>query len=154
MTLINSKNTAIFALLLAMFVSAFVVAEDEEAQEQGDETVEGEEQAASPAIYIPLKPEFVVNYGGKGRLKYLKTGVTIRLANSDAANSVRHHLPFIRNNLVMIFAAQTDETLESQDGREAMRDTALANIRSLLEAEDGLDPEQVVDVLFNRLTWH
>jgi flagellar FliL protein len=101
-----------------------------------------------------LDPEFVVNYGGPGRLKYMKTQVTIRLADSTAAEAVRHHLPFIRNNLVMLFASQTDDTLEAQDGRESMRAAALAEVRDLLLREDDIGPEGVVDVLFNKLTWH
>ena len=155
---INYKGLAALRFLL-LFVClstvplSTVLAEDEQAEAEEGEPVDGAAGAAAP-IYIPLKPQFVVNYGGAGRLKYLKTGVTIRLNNSDAASSVRHHLPFIRNNLVMLFAAQTDETLESQEGREAMRVAALTEVRELLEREDGIDPEQVVDVLFNSLTWH
>ena len=56
------------------------------AEEEGDddgETEEGE-AAPAPAIYIPLKPQFVVNYGGAGKLRFLKAGVTLRLANSGS----------------------------------------------------------------------
>lgn len=140
-----SLRYLICCLIVAM--SQFALAEDEE-------TAEGDVAAPPPAIYIPLKPQFVVNYGGAGKLKYLKTQVTLRLGDSDAANAVRHHLPFIRNNLVMLFAAQTDETLESQDGREQMRAAAIAEVRDLLLREDNIPPEGVVDVLFNSLTWH
>lgn len=134
-------------IVIAAFVSLAAGAEDDAGEE-------AESDAAPSAIYIPLKPEFVVNFGGAGKLKYLKTNVTLRLNSSDAANSVRHHMPFIRNNLVMLFTAQTNETLESQDGREAMRLTALSEVRELLVREDELEPDMVVDVLFNSLTWH
>lgn len=138
---------SLLCLFLLLFVS-LVWAEDEE--------VEGEDAAPSaPApIYIPLKPQFVVNYGGAGKLRYLKTGVTVRLSSSDAAAAIRHHMPFVRNNLVMLFAKQTDETLESQDGREALREQALKEVRELLVKEDGIDPQNVVEVLFVSLTWH
>lgn len=135
----------IFVLLLLS--SNFIWAEEDEEKKEAKE-------AAPAPIYIPLKPQFVVNYGGEGKLRYLKTGVTIRLASADAAHSVRHHMPYIRNNLVLLFAAQTDESLESQEGREAMRSAALAEVRNLLIKEEGLTEEDVVDVLFNSLTWH
>lgn len=139
-------------LIFGMCLSMLVFAEDEaEAPKEGEE---GAEAAPPAAIYIPMKPEFVVNYGGVGKNKYLKAGVTMRLANSKAANSVRHHMPALRNCMVFVFAGQTDETLESQDGRESMRNAALEEIRNILEAEDGLAREDVVDVLFNALTWH
>jgi len=141
--------TRFLFLTATLLIALPSFAEDEEEKEG-----EGEEAVVAPAIYIPLQPQFVVNYGGPGRLKYLKTLVTLRLSDSDAANSVRHHLPFIRNNLVMLFAAQTDESLESQDGREAMRTAALSEVRDLLQREEGIAPEGVVDVLFNSLTWH
>jgi len=111
-------------------------------------------EATGAAIYIPLRPEFVVNYGdGHGKNKFLRAEITVRLANSAAADSVRHHLPYIRNQLVFLFSSQTDETLQSQDGREAMREQALQEVRDVLNSEDGLDPKSVVDVLFNALTW-
>jgi flagellar FliL protein len=143
----------ILALLLGFtLIANHSFAEEDAAEEESVE--EGGEAPPPPAIYIPLKPQFVVNYGGPGKNRFLKAGVTLRLGNSSAANSVRHHMPYIRNQLVFIFAAQTDESLESQDGREAMRQTALGEIRQLLEMEDGLAPDDIVDVLFNSLTWH
>lgn len=143
----------VWLLPLLCMLALTARAEEDAVEEAAEEGAEGE-VAPPSAIYIPLKPQFVVNYGGPGKLKYLKTGVTVRLASANAASAVRHHLPFIRNNLVMLFAAQTDETLQSQDGREAMRTAALAEVRELLEREDGLPTEEVVDVLFNSLTWH
>ena len=106
------------------------------------------------AIYLPLRPQFVVNYGGGKRLKYLKAEVSVRLNTSEAANSVRHHLPYIRNNMVLLFARQTDQTLTSQEGKEVMRIEALEDLRVLLKREDDVPGEDIVDVLFNSLTWH
>lgn len=144
-----------FIIFVLMCASVGVFAEEDgEVDVEGEVAEEGAGPVATPAIYIPLKPEFVVNFGGAGKLKYLKTNVTLRLADSSAASAVRHHMPFIRNNLVMLFTAQTQETLQSQDGRERMREAAIAEVRVLLEREDGLPPESVVDVLFNSLTWH
>lgn len=100
-----------------------------------------------PAIYLPLKPAFVVNYGGAGPLRYLKTEMSVRLASADVANAVRHHLPYIRNNLVMLFARQTEETMNSQEGRELMRQEALVEIQKVVMEEEG--KEGVLDVYFN-----
>lgn len=112
------------------------------------EGAEGEDATAfKKSIYIPIKPALVVNYGGAGRLKYIKADISIRLGNSSAANSVRHHMPFIRNNLVMLFAAQTDESIGSQDGKEALRKEALEEVRQVLITEDR--QEGVVDLYFN-----
>ncbi len=126
---------------------------DEEATAEGDEGAEGEEgQATMPhtgAIYIPLKPPFVVNYGGTGRLRYLKADITVRLQDAGAANSVRHHMPYIRNNIVMLLSAQTDESIDSQEGKEALRQEALKEVRDVIMQED--KREGVIDLYFNTI---
>ena len=116
-----------------------------------DDASTGSEDGADPmrtgAIYIPFKPSFVVNYGGPGKLKYIKTDISVRLQDSKAASSVRHHMPYIRNNLVMLFSAQTEESISSQEGKEALRQEALQEVRNVLQAEDNQDG--VVDLYFN-----
>ena len=87
-------------MLIALILGGPAVAQEEAgegdaAAETGEETPEGEaaegEGELSVAvnagnIYIPLKPEFVVNYGGAGRLRYLKADIAVRLADSKVAN--------------------------------------------------------------------
>ncbi|MBC6906243.1 flagellar basal body rod protein [Saccharophagus sp. K07] len=98
-------------------------------------------------IYLPLKPAFIVNYGGPGKLKYIKADISLRLQDQQVANSVRHHMPYIRNNLVMLFSAQTDESISSQEGKEALRQEALQAVREVIQREDQV--EGVVDLYFN-----
>ncbi len=113
----------------------------------GDSAKEGDATVNAGAIYIPLKPAFIVNYGGAGRLKYIKADISLRLQDSVAANSVRHHMPYIRNNLVMLFSAQSDESISSQEGKEALRQEALQAVREVIMKED--QAEGVVDLYFN-----
>ncbi len=156
----KSKLLSMLILLFGLSAILTVYAQDEgqqeeevaaEEQAESDQAQPGEEDKEAtgplPAIYLPLKPAFVVNYGGKGRLRYLKTEMSVRLASTDAANSVRHHMPYIRNNLVMLFARQTEETMSSLEGRELMRQDALMEIREILKEEDAQDG--VLDVYFN-----
>lgn len=150
--LLHAMSVTLLIIFMAMGVWQPVYAEDkpeetEEASEDGGDGEEGEGTAPSTAIYLPIKPAFVVNYGGAGRLKYLKTEMSIRLADSAAANAARHHLPYIRNNLVLLFASQTDESLESQHGKEQLRQQALEEVRTILREEDQQDG--VVDIYFN-----
>lgn len=136
------RRLALCALLALMAASPLALAEDEEA-------------AAAPKsrpIYLPLKPPFVVNYGGQGRLKYLKAELSVRVVDSNAANSIRHHMPFIRNNLVLLFSKQSEEDIDTQEGKELLRQAALEEIRNIVLAEDGErdDGESgIVDLYFN-----
>jgi flagellar protein FliL len=135
----------ILSLLIALGIS--LTATSIQAQEE-----EGEEEEAGPrarAIYIPLKPPFVVNYGGVGRLRYLKAELSVRVASAGGANSIRHHMPYIRNQLILLFSKQSEQTLDTQEGKEMLRQEALLAIHSLLEEEDG--ESELVDVYFNQL---
>ncbi|GAB1258623.1 hypothetical protein NBRC116494_31250 [Aurantivibrio plasticivorans] len=128
-----SRLISILVLCATISITAY-------AQEDGDGG------AAAQPIYIPLEPAFVVNYGGVGRLKYLKAELTVRVESGDAAAAVRHHMPFIRNNIVLLFSKQTDEELETQVGKEALRQAALEEIRNILLTESA--QEGVVDLYF------
>lgn len=123
--LAKKSATAFLAITMAMLLAvSTAVAQDEE--------------AIGPAgpFYVPLQPAFVLNYGGQGRLKYLRAEISVRVDSIHVANSVRHHLPYIRNNLVMLFSRQTEEAINSLDGRETMRKKALEEVRRILLKED------------------
>lgn len=149
----------VLGLLILASVSAPVVwAEEAESEasvsvESADGEVDADKGAegavAAKPIYIPLKPPFVVNYGGPGRLKYLKTELSVRVDSAKAARALRHHMPLIRNSLVLLFSRQTDADLNTLEGKELLRQNALTEIRVLLENEEG--SSGVVDLYFNNL---
>jgi flagellar protein FliL len=127
------------------------VTRDGSSPEVEDEEGEGHEGEGSSSpegsIYVPFKPPIVVNYGGSGRLKYIKVDISVRVQNSEAAASVQHHMPQIRNNLVMLLSAQTEESIGSQEGKEALRKEALSEVRQVIKTEDRR--EGVIDLYFN-----
>jgi flagellar FliL protein len=113
-----------------------------------DETADGEESATSASRYIDLKPDFVVNYGGVGRLRYLKTSISLRVSGGSAGPSgLRHHMPYVRHALVMRLSRATEEELASMEGRELLRQDVLAVVREVLLGEEGV--QHIDDLLFN-----
>lgn len=151
----RATRLLVYAWLLTALAPSTWAAEDQEreAAEAAPGAPPEERSAETPpainqaAIYIPLAPAFVVNYGGEGRLKYIRADISLRLRDSVAANSVRHHLPYIRNNLIMLLSAQTEESISSQEGKEALRQEALQTVKDVLLQEDQV--EGVVDLYFN-----
>ena len=124
-------------LCAGLLTSPVVLAQDEDAGTS----------AANATQYIDLKPAFVTNYGGVGRLRYLKTEVSLRVGGgSKGPASIRHHMPRIRHTLVMLLSRQTEEDLSTMEGREMMRQNALAAVQEVILAEDG--EQHVVDLLF------
>lgn len=107
-----------------------------------------DEETPAGSIYIPLTEPLVVNYGGPGRLKYLRAELALRVDNAQHAALVRHHMPLIRANLVMLFSRQKDEDVNSQQGREQLRQLALEETNALLRAEEG-EQHVIANLLFN-----
>ena len=111
-----------------------------------NESTEPAEEAAINTQYVNIKPAFIANYGGPGRLRYLKTDVTLRVGDSSIG-AVRRHMPYIRHVLVMLLTKATDEEVSSMEGRELLRQNALMAVQTLLQEEEG--EQYVVDLLFN-----
>jgi len=125
----------LLALTLMLCISAA------QAQRSADEERERE-------LYIPLAQPLVVNYGGPGRLKYLRTEISIRIGRSQDASVIRHHMPLIRHTLVMLFSRQSEEDVNTQRGREQLRQLALSEVNEVLAREAGRD-DIARDLLFN-----
>lgn len=98
--------------------------------------------------YITLPP-LVVNYGSGPRMKYLKAELSVRVDDIATAESVQHHMPLLRNGLVMLFSQQSEEVVASPEGKESLRQQALEDINQLLLAETGRGG--VRDLFFNNL---
>jgi len=111
--------------------------------------LKAQDKPLSGAIYIPMEPPFVVNYGGVGRLKYLKTEISLRVADVHTASAVRHHMPLLRNAIVMLFSRQEEDTINTQQGVEQLRQLARDELNALLESEGA--PKGIVELYFNNL---
>ncbi|WP_380736107.1 flagellar basal body-associated FliL family protein [Simiduia curdlanivorans] len=130
-------RTFTLSLLVAFIAALPAHAQDDEA-----------EAATGQALYIPLLPPFVVNYGGVGRLRYLKAELTVRVGDISAAQSVRHHMPAIRDKIVTLLSQQEELVIDTQEGKEQLRQDALKEIRQVIELEQGSE-SGVVDLFFD-----
>jgi len=94
----------------------------------------------SGAQYVHLQPAFVLNYGNntKGRMKYIRTDVALRVIGAEAAGKVNHHQAYIRNQMVLLLSQQDDKTVNSAQGREKLRQVALEEVRALMSELEGL----------------
>lgn len=99
--------------------------------------------------YVALAPPLVGNYLVGARLKLYKADISLRVPHAEAQAKVQLHEPLIRNQLVMLFAQQTEESLTGLDAKETLRQEALKQVRQVLEAEEGAP--LVDDLLFNNL---
>ncbi|MFK8019065.1 MAG: flagellar basal body-associated FliL family protein [Pseudomonadales bacterium] len=97
--------------------------------------------------YVELHPAFVTNYGSGERLHYLKVEISVRVESMGDAEIVERHLPYIRNDLVLLLSQQTSEAVNSHEGRQKLRAEALAAVKNVIKTEENKD--LVTDLLFN-----
>ena len=95
----------------------------------------GGEKFIDGVNYLPIKPALVVNYGGSGKVKYIKADISLRVEDAHAAEEVSHHMPLIRDTLIMLLSSMTDEQVGSGEGKELMREEALTRINEAIEAQ-------------------
>jgi flagellar FliL protein len=143
MTISNSKSVlaalSLFALLALI---------------PGTSKLFAAEPAPDPAAslanltYYALGGSFVTNYDGAGRLKYLRTDISVRI-DLGSAVMLDNHLPYIRNKMVVLLAAQIEENLTSTQGKEVLRTQALDEIKAALNfLEGGNSGERVRSLYF------
>ncbi|OZG74768.1 flagellar basal body-associated protein FliL [Hahella sp. CCB-MM4] len=97
--------------------------------------------------YIEMTPSFVLNYGPPSpKLSYAKVDISLRVNSRAAAEGVEHHMPALRNAIVLLFSKQTEEIMGNNQGREKLRLEALETLKNILQEEEG-NP-MVEDLLF------
>lgn len=84
--------------------------------------------------YIAVSPPLIVNYGGPGKMRYIKAELSIRAENSHDATEITHHLPLVRDRLITILSAQTEEEISTPQGKENLRLLALSEINKVIHA--------------------
>ena len=75
-------------------------------------------EGANKPVYVDLTPALVGNYGSGPRLQYCKADIALQVADRTR-RQVEHHEPLIRNQLIMLFAQQTDQSLGTVEARKA-----------------------------------
>mgnify|MGYP000743012216 CR=1 FL=1 len=114
---------------------------------QDDEAADSEAAVKHKPTYFEIKPAFVVNYGGPGRLRYIKTSLTLRVDGDIGMRGIRHHLPQIRDVIVMTLTKQSEEDISSMEGKELVRLALLEAVQNVLAVEEG--KHYISDLLFN-----
>jgi flagellar FliL protein len=107
-------------------------------------------EAKSVNEYLPITPAFVTNFGGAGKMRYLRIEVSLRI--NDVQNNgpiVEKHLPLVRHAMIMLMSQQIEEDLMTMEGKEILRQAAIEEVRKIYaeQAKELKDP--IKDVLFS-----
>lgn len=106
-----------------------------------------------PALYINLAPEFVVNFRDKNnRPKFLKAELSVATKDPAVEEEIKHHMPAIRNSLILLLSRQIYDDLVPNEGKETLRAEALAAVQGVLESQTG--KPGVDDLFFGTFVMH
>jgi len=128
------KQMLLLVLLIALVSPLKSIADDDE------------DPAVPQSIYVAIEPALVTNYGGPGRLRYMSVDVSLRVSGIKGEENVKHHMPYIKDAILNLFATQTNATLDTAEGKEALRKETFEAVKSILleEQEESL----LEDILF------
>ncbi|MGQ7848479.1 flagellar basal body-associated FliL family protein [Granulosicoccus sp. 3-233] len=108
-----------------------------------------EEPLPEEVYYYNVQPEFVVNFKGKTRVKFLMIEMVVASHDEEVPVVLSDHDPELRNSLLMLLAEQDSEVLKTAEGKQALRDSAMARIDEVVS--NHYKPERILDVFITRL---
>lgn len=103
--------------------------------------------AHKTALYLTLKPDFIVNSTAVGQRRYLQTSLSIVARDPAVIEAVNAHGPIIRSALINLLADQDFMVLQTDAGKQGLRDKMRTTIDAALTKEGAT--AGVEAVLFN-----
>ena len=100
-----------------------------------------------PAIYVEFNPPFVVNFDAKGVMRFLQVSIQVMTRDHETSELVKLHEPKIRNNMLLLLGSQTQDSISTTEGKEALRKQSLETIAKIVEDEGG-EGKKVEDLYF------
>jgi flagellar FliL protein len=129
-------------LVVALGVGGFVLGN----------VIGGNRQPAAPAapvvpppIFVPLDA-FTVNLKSEEGDRFLHTGLSLKVADSDTQARLAQYLPEARSRILLLLSARQPAELATVEGKQKLAHDIQAAISKPFAA--GLPPQKVLDVLF------
>ena len=88
-----------------------------------------------PAIYYALTPEFVVNLEDSSQVNFMQVELQVMTRNEHVIAILEHHMPVIRNNIMLLLSSQKYEEVNKREGKEKLRASLKDSIQEILSAE-------------------
>ena len=112
-----------------------------------DDAAKAKVEAQLPPRYITLDPPFVVNFEAESMVRFLQVTIGVMTRDPAIETLVKDNDPRVRNDLLMILANQSYDTVSTAEGKEALRKRCLESIRAIVR-EMGGDSKQVEALYF------
>jgi len=103
--------------------------------------------ARKTALYLTLKPDFIVNSTAVGQRRYLQTSVSVLTRDPAVIDALNAHAPIVRSGLINLLADQDFMVLQTDAGKQALREKMRTTIEATLSKEANVSGVEAV--LFN-----
>lgn len=133
---------AVVVLLLGGGAAAFFLMPGDDAAVEGGEEVAAEPEKQEP-LYAKMK-KLLVNLQHEGRTHYVQAEMQLMSYSPDVIDQAYRDMPAIRDSLIILFNGQDFEALKTVEGKQALREAALATVNEAL----GLTAPDVVEELY------
>lgn len=108
-----------------------------------------EELPPENTYYYSMQPEFVVNFQGKSRAKFLMIEMTVATHDEEVLVVLSDHDPELRNVVLDLLSEQEASQLATVEGKQLLRETALSLVSEIVERH--YEAEKVHDIFITRL---
>ena len=78
-------------------------------------------------------------------VRFLQITMEVMAHDPKAIESVQKNIPLIRNNLLLLMSNRDYQSMMSREGKEKLRQEALAEVRAVQKKQGG---EDIDDILF------
>ncbi len=107
------------------------------------------EPAPLKSAYVSLGDPMVLNLSGPKRLTFLQISADVLVSDSDAAETIKTHVPAIRHSLIMLLSEQKAGDIKSPARREEIRQQATSQVQALIADLSG--SKEVSEILFSSI---
>jgi flagellar FliL protein len=94
-----------------------------------------EHELKLPAQFVAMDPPFIVNFGPGSSARFLQITVQLMTRDPHMVEFFERNSPIIRNDLLLLFGNKQVEEVSTNEGKEALREAALATVRKIVVAE-------------------
>lgn len=99
-----------------------------------------------PPVYTKMDPSIVVSYQNGDKVRFLQVTLEAMARDEESIAAFELHAPRIRNNLLMLFANESLDTLGTIEGKEDIRRRSLEEVNDILGEES--PTAKIEDVYF------
>lgn len=89
------------------------------------------------SYFYTIRPPFTVNFVASRKAKFLRVSVDLVMKDTDAIDYIEENLPFIKNDLVVLFSSRSFDELKTPEGKEQLRSESLGKVKTILKRETG-----------------